>query len=227
MNRILVLLLSPYLFITRMELIFITGIGTDIGKTIAASIVTEALAADYWKPIQAGLEDGTDASNISSLVSNPSTIIHPDTYRLHTPASPHIAARIDDIKINLETIVQQIPISQNKYLVIEGAGGLMVPLNEDEFVIDLIQKLKTRVILVSKNYLGSINHSLMTAAICKQRNIPVIGWIFNQQYLNYEEEIVNWSGYPKLHSIPFALKLDKEFILQQASLFRNNHSNGL
>lgn len=210
-----------------MELIFITGIGTDIGKTIAASIVTEALGADYWKPIQAGLEDGTDTASISALVANPSIIIHPETYRLNTPASPHIAARIDGIYINPDTIVQQIPDSQNKYLIIEGAGGLMVPLNEDEFVIDLIQKLKAKVILVSKNYLGSINHSLMTATICKQRNIPVIGWIFNQQYLNYEEEIVNWSGYPNLHSIPFSYKLDKAFIAQQASIFRNNHSNGL
>jgi len=207
-----------------MEIIFITGIGTDIGKTVAASILVEALNADYWKPIQAGLEEGTDALNVKSLTSD-KTLIHKELYRLNTPASPHIAARIDDVNIDLNYIANNIPLSENKYMIIEGAGGIMVPLNEEEFVIDLIDKLKAKVILVSKNYLGSINHSLLTAALCKQRNIPVIGWIFNQQYMNYEEDIVRWSGYPKLHSIPFTNKLDKNFILQQASIFRGNNAH--
>ena len=205
-----------------MESIFITGIGTDIGKTVAASILVEALNADYWKPIQAGLDAGTDILNVRSLTSDKS-YLHKELYSLNTPASPHIAARIDNINIDLNYIANNIPMSENKYLIIEGAGGIMVPLNEEEFVIDLIEKLNAKVILVSKNYLGSINHSLLTAAICKQRNIQVIGWIFNQQYMNYEEDIVRWSGYPKLHSIPFANKLDKDFILQQASLFKANN----
>jgi len=205
-----------------MEIIFITGIGTDIGKTVAASILVEALNADYWKPIQAGLEEGTDALNVKSLTSD-KTLIHKELYRLNTPASPHIAARIDDVNIDLNYIANNIPLSENKYMIIEGAGGIMVPLNEEEFVIDLIDKLKAKVILVSKNYLGSINHSLLTATLCKQRNIPVIGWIFNQQYMNYEEDIVRWSSYPNLHSIPFVINVDKEFIVQQASFFKDNN----
>ena len=84
----------------------------------------------------------------------------------------------------------------------------------------MIEQLGAKVILVSRNYLGSINHSLLTAAICKQRNIDVIGWIFNDQYLNYEEEIVRWTGYPKIASIPLAEKIDKAFVLQQAGLVR-------
>ena len=207
-----------------MEIIFITGIGTDIGKTVAASILVEALNADYWKPIQAGQEDGTDALNVKSLTSG-KTIIHKELYKLNTPASPHISAKNDGVKIDLNYIANNIPESEKKYLIIEGAGGIMVPLNEDEFVIDLIERLKAKVILVSKNYLGSINHSLLTAAMCKQKNIPVIGWIFNQQYMNYEDDIIQWSGYRKLHSIPLANTMDKGFIKEQALLFKANNAD--
>ncbi|MEI6184788.1 MAG: dethiobiotin synthase, partial [Bacteroidota bacterium] len=139
-----------------MEMLFITGIGTDVGKTIAASIVAEALGADYWKPVQAGFEEGTDAGLAGKLVSDKSIVIHKEVYTLKTPASPHIAARIDDIIIDINKIVVSLPASNKQYLIIEGAGGLMVPLNEQEFVIDLIERLKAKVILVSKNYLGSI-----------------------------------------------------------------------
>ena len=202
-------------------MIFITGIGTGIGKTIVSAILTEALQADYWKPIQAGFEDGTDTSEIKSLITNEFSIIHPEVYRLKMPASPHIAAREEGIEIDINKIVSLQPIvHQTKDLIVEGAGGIMVPLNDNEFVIDLIRKLNAKVILVSRNYLGSINHSLLTASICKQRNIEVIGWIFNDQYLAYEEEIVRWSGYSKIVSIPFVDKIDKNFILQQANRVR-------
>ena len=204
-----------------MDSIFITGIGTGIGKTVVSAIVTEALEADYWKPIQAGFEDGTDALQVSSLISNKKTVIHPEVYKLQMPASPHIAAREEGIEISLKTIVHNSPYPPlGAGGIIEGAGGIMVPLNDAEFVIDLIEQLGAKVILVSRNYLGSINHSLLTAAICKQRNIDVIGWIFNDQYLDYEEEIVRWTGYPKIASIPLAEKIDKAFVLQQAGLVR-------
>ena len=209
-------------------MIFITGIGTGIGKTVVSAIVTEALEADYWKPIQAGFDHGTDALQVSSLITNTKTIIHPEVYKLHMPASPHIAARAEGERISIESIVNSKPSTANNFqlstfnsrLVVEGAGGILVPLNDQEFVIDLIEQLGAKVILVSRNYLGSINHSLLTAAICKQRNIDVIGWIFNDQYLDYEEEIVRWTGYPKIASIPLAEKIDKAFVLQQAGLLR-------
>lgn len=196
--------------------IFITGIGTDVGKTIVSAIVTEALQADYWKPIQAGFENGTDALQVSNLISNPTTVIHSEVYKLQMPASPHIAARTEQVQINLNNIINQQPQTSNSKLVIEGAGGILVPLNETEFVIDLIEQLQAKVILVSRNYLGSINHSLLTANICKQRNIDVLGWAFNDSYLNYEDEIVQWSGYPKIGSIPFATCINKDFVAQQA-----------
>ncbi len=227
-----------------MNTIFITGIGTDVGKTIAAAILAEALEADYWKPIQAGFADGTDAEFIRSVISNKKTMVHPETYKLKLAASPHIAAREEGVKIELDKIAEEYfriinnqqsiivkrqtsnvneeTSTQNSQLtthnlIIEGAGGLMVPLNESEFVIDLVKKLKAKVILVSRNYLGSINHSLLTAAVCKQHNLNVLGWIFNDQYMSYEDEIVRWSGYPKIASLPFAAKPDSLFIQQQAS----------
>jgi len=227
------------------NVIFITGIGTDVGKTVAAAILAEALEADYWKPVQAGFSEGTDAEFVRSLLATQTSVVHPETYKLKLAVSPHIAAREEGIKIDLDKIAADFrditlnPVrpghpgglkprptgssgrAQTSNLIIEGAGGLMVPLNEEEFVIDLVKKLNARVILVSRNYLGSINHSLMTAAVCKQNNLKVLGWIFNDHYLNYEEEIVQWSGFPKIGSIPATKKIDAAFIKAQASIMKN------
>jgi dethiobiotin synthetase len=207
-----------------MQPIFITGIGTGVGKTIVSAIVTESLKADYWKPIQAGFDEGTDTLSLKELISNTVSVIHTEVYKLKLPASPHIAAREEGSHIDLSVIMKRYHqlYSVIRPLVIEGAGGIMVPLNEDEFVADLIVQLNARVILVSRNYLGSINHSLLTAEFCKQRNIDVAGWIFNDQYLDYEKEILRWSGYPKLLSIPFSIEINKNFVLEQSTLIQSS-----
>ena len=202
-----------------MQPIFITGIGTGIGKTIVAAIIVEALQADYWKPVQAGYDGGTDALVIKELISNSKSIIHSELYKLKLAASPHIAARNQGIRIDIGSIEGSIPSTSNT-LIIEGAGGLMVPLNETQFVSDLCEALKATLILVSRNYLGSINHSLMTAMICRQKNLPVAGWIFNDQYLQYEDEIVAWSGYPKLASIPALSSTNPLAVRSMAATFR-------
>ena len=203
-----------------MQPIFITGIGTDVGKTLVAAILTEALQADYWKPVQAGFADGTDSEWIREPISNAHTKIHPEAYKLKLAASPHIAAREEGRKIDLNEIETKYKAIQNNttnpFLVIEGAGGLLVPLNENEFVIDLVKKLKAKLIIVSRNYLGSINHSLMTAKLCQYNHVPVIGWIFNDQYLNYEQEIANWTDMPVIASIPFIKNLNSQSISEQA-----------
>jgi dethiobiotin synthetase len=196
---------------------FVTGIGTGIGKTLISAILVKALDADYWKPVQAGYENGTDSDRVIQLLEN--VKVHPEVYKLKLAASPHIAAREQNIQISIEDIRRKLPV-ENRNLIIEGPGGLMVPLNDREFVIDLIKGLNTQVILVSRNYLGSINHSLLTSAVCRQRDIAVTGWIFNDQYLSYEHEISRWSGYPKIASIPFAGKLNHVFIEEQAQLVR-------
>lgn len=196
--------------------IFITGIGTDIGKTIIAAVITEALEADYWKPVQAGFADGTDALSVQSLISNPHSVVHAELYKLKTPASPHIAARKEEIVIDIEKIVAAANAIQQKeigkQLIIEGAGGLLVPLNQKETVADLVRALQAKVILVSRNYLGSINHSLLTAGYCKTNGIAVAGWVFNDDYMHYESEIAAWSGYPSLGTIPKLDKIDKTVI---------------
>lgn len=199
--------------------IFVTGIGTGVGKTVAAAIITEALGADYWKPVQSGFEEGTDCNTVQTLISNHTSQFHPEVYKLALPASPHIAAREEAVVIDLNTIVTNKP-KTNNHLVIEGAGGLLVPINEKQFIADMILALNAQVILVSRNYLGSINHSLLTAEACTQRNIPVLGWLFNDQFMQYEEEIVGWTGIRTLGSIPLAANLDKAFVAEQAARIR-------
>jgi len=202
--------------------LFITGIGTEIGKTVVSAIIVEALQADYWKPIQAGMDEDSDNEKVRKLISNPSAVFYGEVYKLKLPASPHIAAREEQERIDLENITAHFRTIPSKTLVIEGAGGLMVPLNEKEFIIDLIEMLQAKVILVSRNYLGSINHSLVTAALCKQRKLNVAGWIFNDQYQHYEDEIAGWSGYPKIASIPFAGGVTSQFVSEQAQLIKAN-----
>jgi len=199
-----------------MEKIFITGIGTGIGKTFVSAIVAKALNADYWKPVQAGYENGTDSEWVANWLKGTDSVVHPELYRLAKPASPHIAAREEGITIDIQNICNQIPI-KNRNLLIEGAGGLLVPLNNSAFVADLIKELDAKVILVSRNYLGSINHSLLTARVCREMQLPVIGWIFNDQYLDYEEEIVQWSNFPRIASIPYSENINGTFINTQAA----------
>ena len=205
-----------------MKPIFITGTGTGIGKTVIAAILTEALGADYWKPVQAGFAEGTDSQWVGSVISNPGCRILPETYKLAMAASPHIAARAEGINISLTTIAEFLSViwQRDKPLIIEGAGGLMVPLNDQRFVLDLIKTLDANVVLVSRNYLGSINHSLLTAAACKEHRLDVSGWIFNDQYLDYENEIASWSGFPNIGSIPRAQQVNKDFIAEQATRIR-------
>jgi len=166
--------------------LFITGIGTDVGKTIASAIITQALEADYWKPIQAGDLDNSDSHKIQKYISNNKTQIHSNSYKLNTPASPHLAAAIDRVSIDIKQINE--PKTKN-HLVIEGAGGLLVPLNDTDCIIDLIQK-EYKVILVSRHYLGSINHTLLSFEALKNKNIPIAGILFSGEENKATEEII-------------------------------------
>lgn len=166
--------------------LFITGIGTDVGKTIASAIVTEALEADYWKPVQAGDLEHSDSHKVKALVSNEKSQFHENSYKLNTPASPHWAAELDGIVIDLKQI--QEPNTKN-HLVIEGAGGILVPLNASDCIIDLIQK-DYKVVVVSRHYLGSINHTLLTIEALQNRKINVAGIIFSGDENKATEEII-------------------------------------
>lgn len=155
---------------------FVTGIGTEIGKTVVSAILTEYLQADYWKPVQSGDLDWTDTMKVQSLISNPRTVFHLERHRLKEPLSPHASAALEGVHIALSDFT--LPQTSNT-LVVEGAGGLMVPLNERDLMIDLIQQLQIPVILVSRNYLGSINHTMLSIEALKQRKIPIAGIVFN------------------------------------------------
>jgi dethiobiotin synthetase len=199
----------------KMKKYFITGIGTGVGKTVVSAIIVEALKADYWKPVQAGGLDNTDTDVVKSLVSNGNTKYFPETYKFKTPASPHYAAEVENIKVSPADF--KIPETKNN-LIIEGAGGLMVPLNDDFLMIDLIKQLNAEVILVSQNYLGSINHTLLSIDALKTRNIPVKGIVFNgEQNPSSEKYILESSGFPCILRLPNEEKIDKEAVLKNAN----------
>ncbi|MGN7723924.1 dethiobiotin synthase [Chitinophaga sp. 22620] len=204
-----------------MNNIFITGIGTGVGKTVASACVAEALGALYWKPVQAGLQDATDTQTVRSLLSEPGNAKE-ELYRLRMPASPHLAARSEGITIYEDRIIEHAKQFQQpgKSLVIEGAGGLMVPLSGQYFTLDLIKALGAKVIIVSQNYLGSINHSLLTAMALRNAEIPVLGWIFNGDHHTNEDDIISWSRYHRITRIPRARRLNRDFVAVQAELMR-------
>ncbi|MFN0202629.1 MAG: dethiobiotin synthase [Bacteroidia bacterium] len=198
-----------------MKKYFVTGIGTDVGKTVASAILVEALGADYWKPTQSGDLNQTDTMEVKNLVSNPHCSFYPETYRLTKPLSPHAAAWHDGVQINLDNI---IPPKHNRPLIIEGAGGLMVPLNNDYLIIDLIEKLNAEVILVSQNYLGSINHTLLSVEALLKRKIPVKGIIFNGKPVDTTENFIReYTGLAVLFRIDNEQSINKQTILKYAS----------
>lgn len=188
---------------------FITGIGTGIGKTIVSAVLTEKLKADYWKPVQSGDLDISDSLFVKHLVSK-DTVIHPESYRLSQPLSPHLSAKLDGVNITLDAI--KIP-KTNNHLIIEGAGGLMVPLNDHQLILDLIKSLQVKVIVVSQNYLGSINHTLLTLAVLKANQIAIEGLIFNgTENQESEQYITNYSKVKVLGRIPKMSVIDSETI---------------
>lgn len=202
--------------------LFITGIGTDVGKTITSAIVTQALEADYWKPIQAGDLDNSDSHKVKSQISNIKSQIFENSYKLNTPASPHLAAAIDGITIDIKQIKE--PKTKN-HLVIEGAGGLLVPLNDSDCIVDLIQN-DYKVIVVSRHYLGSINHTLLTYEALKSRKIAISGIIFSGDENKASEEIIlNKTGAKFIGRIDNEPYFDQNVVQYYADKFRENLLN--
>lgn len=199
----------------RKTQVFITGIGTEVGKTVASAIITEALEADYFKPIQAGDLEYSDTDKVKALITNTKSTFHKNSYALQTPMSPHAAAVIDNLQINLDNI--KIPKTDN-FIVIEGAGGLLVPLNEKETILDIIPK-DALVIVVSRHYLGSINHSLMTLKLLKDKGFsPVI--LFNgKEHPTTESIITMMSKCDVLGRIADEPYFDQNVVKEYADLF--------
>lgn len=194
---------------------FITGIGTDVGKTVVSAIVAEALEASYWKPIQAGDLDNSDSIKINNLTDN--VVVLEEGVKLTQPMSPHAAAEIDNVNVRKSDFV--IP-NVDGNLIVEGAGGMMVPINSDGLLlVDLMKEFRLPVILVSRHYLGSINHTLLSVEVLKNRNIPIEGIIFvGSENKATEEIILSVTDLKMIARIPETNVVDKEFIKEQASL---------
>jgi dethiobiotin synthetase/malonyl-CoA O-methyltransferase len=164
-----------YLGKVKMRL-FVTGTDTNVGKTVVSAWLSYHLKTDYWKPIQTGCEEDLDSQTIAKLANLQKSQIHPEAYRLKAPLSPHAAASLENISISLNRI--SLPQTK-KPLIIEGAGGILVPLNESDLIIDLIHQLQTPVIIVARSRLGTINHTCLTLEALRNRNITVLGVILN------------------------------------------------
>ncbi len=197
-----------------MKQLFVTGISTEVGKTVVSSILTEYLQADYWKPIQSGDLHFSDTMKVQSLVSNSKSVFHPERYRLQSPLSPHASAEIDGIQISLNDF--ELPQTENN-LIVEGAGGLFVPLNEKDTVIDLIERLKLPVVLVSRNYLGSINHTMLSIEALKVRGIKIEGIVFNGEPTPATERFIEENSHiPVLFRLNELTELTKSTIKSTA-----------
>lgn len=158
--------------------LFVTGTDTDVGKTMVAAMLAIGLKGGYWKPVQSGLEPQTDTEWIKAVSGLPEEHFFPETYRLTQHLSPHASAKIDNVAVKLSNI--QLPDHDHlPHLIIEGAGGLMVPLNDHEYVIDMIKHLRVPVLVVSRSTLGTINHTLLTIEKLRSYSIPIFGVILN------------------------------------------------
>ena len=198
---------------------FITGISTEVGKTIAAAIVTESLQADYWKPIQAGELEHSDTDRVKELVTNDISQYYDNSFALKTPMSPHAAAEIDGVAIKTAQIKR--PKTKNT-LVIEGAGGLLVPLNDTETISDLIQA-NDKVIVVSRHYLGSINHTLMTIETLKQKGVTNIGILFSgDEHPTTERIITKMANVTILGRIEEEPYFDKRVVSEYGAILHEN-----
>ncbi len=200
-----------------MRKIFVTGIGTDVGKTVASAVLAEALQADYWKPIQTGAGYGTDTEKVKRLISNTTSVCHLEAYRFEAPLAPNAAAIAENKPIDFNAI--NMP-QTNNHLIIEGAGGLLVPLTEKHFMIDLIKKFDIETILVVQNYLGSINHTLLSCELLRNRGVKVLGMVITgTENPTSEEVILKNSGFPLLARIGREVAITPEIIKKYAAIF--------
>ncbi|MGF7231888.1 dethiobiotin synthase [Arachidicoccus sp.] len=198
--------------------IAILGIHTDIGKTITAAIMTEALQADYWKPVQAGDLVNSDSIKIERLISNRQSVIHPEAIKLLMPASPHTAAAAENLQYNCSNF--HIPSTEN-LLLIETAGGIFSPMDDKNTMLDFVQHHQLPVVLVSRNYLGSINHTLLCLEVLKQRNVKVLALIINGKRNESSESFIeNYSGVEPIIYVNELDKIDKDTIQKEAAYFR-------
>jgi dethiobiotin synthetase len=202
-----------------MKGLIVAGIGTEVGKSVASAVLCEALGWSYWKPLASGLNDGpSESATVGALLSNSEGRVFPERYLFGASLSPHIAASMEGVTISLEEL--RLPESRSP-IVVELAGGVMVPLNDAVTNLDLICHLNLPVVVVSRHYLGSINHTLLTLDVLRSRDIPIYGVLFNGEELPDTERIIErLSGVRVLGRIPSLPHVTRESVQQVAMSLR-------
>jgi dethiobiotin synthase len=179
------------------ERLFVTGTDSEIGKTVVSSILVAGLEASYWKPVQAGKEPITDTEFVKEHTGLPGNHFYSETYQLSSPISPYAAAEIDGFEIDLSRF--KTPKYYQGHLIVEGTGGLIVPLNREKFIIDLIQELHLPVLLVGKTDLGTLNHTLLSLEALRARHIQVWGVVLvGEKNHSNEEAIIRYGNIDRL-----------------------------
>jgi dethiobiotin synthetase len=180
--------------------IVVTGTDTDVGKTVFSAGLTRFLDGYYWKPVQAGLEGETDTAEVQRLSGLPAGRMLPERWRLHTPASPHLAAERDGVIIDP---AQLNPPTVPRPLIIEGAGGLMVPLTRRELLIDLFARWRVPVVLCARTALGTLNHTLLSIEALRRRSIPIVGVaLLGAEHVDNARTLGEFGGVPVLGRLP-------------------------
>ena len=190
--------------------IIVSGTDTGIGKTVAAAALVQRLGADYWKPVQAGLDGETDRETVARLTRALPERLHAETYRLGTPASPHRAAEIDQVEIDLARLTPPETLAP---LVIEGAGGLLVPLTRAVLQIEQFRRWGFPVVLVSPTRLGCINHALLAVEALKRREMRIAGILFvGDENSDSQRTILDFAGVPSIGRLPWRAPPDAAWL---------------
>ncbi|MFN4894532.1 MAG: dethiobiotin synthase [Pseudomonadota bacterium] len=192
----------------------VAGIGTDVGKTVASAVLCELLKADYWKPVASGTDDGpVDHEVLPTLLQSPDGRIHPPRYVFGRSLSPHVAAALEGRTVEIKQLLE-LPRT-TKRLVIELAGGVLVPLNDHQTNLDILKAWRFPVVVVSRHYLGSINHTLLTVGVLKAHDLPIAGILFNGDELPDTERIIaKMAGVPVLGRLPRLASVNEAAVRQ-------------
>lgn len=188
--------------------IVVTGTDTDVGKTVFSAALVGALGAHYWKPVQAGVEPHGDTESVAALAGVAPAHILPEAYRLTTPCSPHRAAEIDGVAI--DSVRLALPNVAGP-LVVEGAGGVMVPVTRELLFADLFARWAAPVVIVARTGLGTINHSLLSIEALRRRGVPILGIAFiGDEQPDSEATIAAIGGVKRLGRLPRLDRLDRD-----------------
>ena len=197
--------------------IFVTSIDTNVGKTVCSSILCAGLGYDYWKPVQCGDLDFSDSMKVKSY--SPLTKVHAESFQLNAPMSPHEAAKLE----NMDISINDFKLPKSEEIIIEGAGGVMVPLNyKGNMIVELASMFKAKVIIVFKNYLGSINHTLLTIDKVKSVGLDILGLLVVGDEVTSSERIIeNATQMNIIARIPIVDRVNQKWVKEQGLKVKN------